>query len=161
MKRMHKLVLLALALVVPMVVSAQTLSQGDPQADLEKLASLLKHGAVTKVKVLHVKDSILTRVSVSKEALHSMPNSTLDFSDQIEQKFGPLLSSVSVKNEDHTPDLRWGVFLYDVQGQEIGSLFVDKFGQYGYVNDQTVSFEAGTFAPNLAKRLHKITGIRD
>ena len=43
--------------------------------------------------------------------------------------------------------------------QEIGSLFVDKFGCYGYLNDQTVSFETGTFARNLAKHPHKITGI--
>jgi len=53
------------------------------------------------------------------------------------------------------------VFFYDAQGQEFGSLFVDKFGQNGYVNDQTVSFETRAFERSLAKRLHKITGIRD
>jgi hypothetical protein len=142
-------------------MSAQTSSQSDPQLDLEKLASLLKQGRVGKVKVLHVHDSTLTRVAVSKEALHSIASSTLDFSDHIAEKFGPLLSDVSVKKESHTPDLRWGVFFYDAQGQEIGLFFVDKFGQHGYVNDQTVCFETGTFARNLAKRLHKITGIRD
>jgi hypothetical protein len=103
----------------------------------------------------------LTRVAVGKEALHSIARSTLDFSDHIAEKFGSLLSDVSVKKESHTPDLRWGVSFYDAQGQEIGSFFVDKFGQHGYVNDQAVSFETGTFARNLAKRLHKITGIRD
>jgi hypothetical protein len=108
MKRMHKLIFLAL--IVPILMSAQTSSQGDPQVDLEKLASLLKEGAVRKVKVLHVHDSTLTRVAVSKEALDSIANSTLDFGDQIAKKFGPLLSGVSVKKEDHTPDLRWGVF---------------------------------------------------
>ena len=128
---------------------------------VEKLASLLKQGAVGKVKVLHVHDSTLTRVAVSKEALHSIANSTLDFSDQIAEKFGSLLSGVSVKKEDHTPDLRWGVFFYDAKGQKVGSLFVDKFGQHGYVNDQTVSFETGASERNLAKCLHKIAGIRD
>jgi hypothetical protein len=102
---------------------------------------------------------MLTRVAVSKDALHSIATSTQDFSDQIAEKFGSLLSGVSVKTDNHTPDLRWGVFFYDPQGQEIGSLFVDKFGQYGYLNGQTVSFEMGTFARSLAKRLHKITGI--
>jgi hypothetical protein len=135
--------------------------RGKQQVDLEELASLLKQGAVGKVKLLHLHDSTSTRVDVSKEALHAIANYTLDFSDQIAEEFGPLLSGVSVKKEDHTPDLRWGVFFYDAQGREIGSLFVDKFGQYGYVNDQTVSFEAGAFEPSLAKRLHKITGIRD
>jgi hypothetical protein len=159
MKRTHKLIFLAL--IFPILMSAQTSSQGDPQVDLEKLALLLKQGAVGKVKVLHVSDSTLTRVAVSRDALHSIADSTLDFSDQIAQKFGPLLSGVSVKKKDHTPDLRWGLFFYDAQGQEIGSFFVDKFGQYGYLNDQTVSFEVGTVARNLAKRLHKFTGIRD
>lgn len=152
---------LIIFVIVPVLMSAQTSSEGDSQVDLEKLASLLKQGSVGKVKVLHVHDSTLTRVAVSKEALHSIATSTLDFSDHIAEKFGSLLSDVSVKKETHTPDLRWGVFVYDAQGQEIGSFFIDKFGQHGYVNDQTVSFETGTFARNLANRLHKITGIRD
>ncbi len=159
MKRMHKLIFLAL--IVPILMSAQTSSQGDPQLDLEKLASLLKQGTVAKVKVLHVHDSMLTRVAVSKEALHSTASSTLDFSDHIAEKFGALFSGVSVTKADHTPDLRWGVFFYDAQGQEVGSFFVDKFGQYGYINDQAVSFKTGTSSSNLAKCLHKITGIRD
>jgi hypothetical protein len=142
-------------------MSAQTSSPGDPQVELGKLAALLKQGAVGKVRVLHVHDSMLTRVAVSKDALRSIATSTQDFSDQIAEKFGSLLSGVSVKTETHTPDLRWGVFFYDPQGQEIGSLFVDQFGQHGYLNDQTVSFQTGTSARNLAKRLHKITGIRN
>lgn len=159
MRRIHKLIFLAL--IVPILMSAQTSSQGDPQVDLEKLAARLKQGAVAKVRVLHVHDSLVTRAAVSKEALHSIATSSQDFSDQIAEKFGSPLSGVSVKTENHTPDLRWGLVFYDPQGQEIGSLFVDKFGQYGYVNDQTVSFQTGIFARNLAKRLHKITGIRD
>ena len=73
---MHKLIFLAL--IVPILMSAQTSSQGDPQVDLQKLASLLKQGAVGKVKVLHVHDSTLTCVDVSKEALHSIATSTLE-----------------------------------------------------------------------------------
>src|SRR5713101_3691560 len=120
MTRIHKLIFLGL--IVPILMSAQTSSQGNVQSDLEKLASVLKKGAVGKVRVLHLHDSTSTQVAVSKEALHSIATSTLDFSDQIAEKFGSLLSGVSVKKEDHTPDLRWGVFFYDAKGQEIGSL---------------------------------------
>jgi len=158
MSQMHRLIFLA---IVPVVMWAQTSSQGNPQLDLEKLASLSKHGSVVKVKVLHLHDSTETRVDVNKESLDSIAGSTLDFSDHIAEKFGTLLSGVLVKKENHTPDLRWGVFFYDAQGKELGSLFVDKFGQHGYLNDQTVSFKTGTLAQNLAKSLHKLTGIRD
>lgn len=71
--------LLTILLIVSVLMSAQTSSQGDPQIDLQKLASLLKQGAVGKIKVLHVHDSTLTRVAVSKEAFafhrkfHSRP----------------------------------------------------------------------------------------
>ena len=159
MRRISKLIFLLL--VAPVLMSAQTSSPSDPQVELEKLAALLKQGAVAKVRVLHVHDSMLTRVAVSKDALRSIATSTQDFSDQIAEKFGALLSGVSVKRETHTPDLRWGVFFYDPQGQEIGSLFVDQLGRYGYLNDQTVSFQRGSSARNLAKRLHKITGIQN
>jgi hypothetical protein len=160
MKRIYKLIF-SFLLVAPVLMSAQTASPGDPQVELEKLAALSKQGAVGKVRVLHVHDSMLTRVAVSKDTLRSIATSTQDLSDQIAEKFGSLLSGVSVKTETHPPDLRWGVFFYDPQGQEIGSLFVDQFGQYGYLNDQTVSFRTGTSSRNLAKRLHKITGIRN
>ena len=159
MRRIHKLIFLAL--IAPILMSAQTSSRSDPQVDLEKLAVLLRQGSIAKVKVLHVHDSMMTRVAVSKEALDSIATSTQDFTDQIAEKFGSLLSGVSVKTESQTPDLRWGVFFYDRQGQKIGSLFIDEFGQYGYLNDQTVSFQTDTPARNLAKRLHKITGIRN
>ena len=155
MKRIHRVIFIW---IVPVLMAAQT-SPRNPQVDLEKLAALLKHGTVGKVTVLHVHDSMLTRVAVSKDALHSIATSSQDFSDEIAEKFDSLLSGVSVKTDNHTPDLRWGVFFYDPQGHEIGSLFVDKFGRYGYLDDQTVSFETNTFPRNLAKRLHKITGI--
>jgi hypothetical protein len=152
---------LIMLLIVPVFMFAQSSSQSSPEADMERLKSLLKEGTVAKVKVLHVPDSTLTRMAVSQEALRSIASSVLDFTDHITEKFNPLLSDVSVKRENHTPDLRWGVVFYDAQDHEIGSVFVDKFGRYGYLNGQTVSFDTGFFAANLAKRLHKITGIND
>jgi hypothetical protein len=153
--------LIVFFLTIPVLMAAQTSSQDKPQLDLEKLESLLKQGAVGRVRVLHLHDSTLTRAAVSKEALHSIASSTLDFDDHIEEKFGTLFSDISVKRENHTSDLRWAIFFYNVQSQEMGSLFIDKFGQHGYLNDQNVYFETGTFARNLARRLHKITDIRD
>jgi len=65
-------------LFLPVLMSAQTSSQGDPQVELEKLAALVKQGAVGKVRVLHVHDSMLTRVAVSKDGLRSIATPAQD-----------------------------------------------------------------------------------
>jgi hypothetical protein len=142
-------------------VSARDAAQNNQPQGMDTIRTLISSRAVSKIRVLHVPDSTLTTVSVSPSTLRSLAHIDKTFSDRIEETFDPVLSGVSAKNVGHKADLRWGVFLYDAQNQEIGSFFVDKFGQYGYVNDQPVSFETGTFARNLAKRLHKITGVRD
>jgi hypothetical protein len=147
--------------IVPLCVFAQSPSQNSAESDLEGLKSLLKEGAVTEVQVLHMHDSTLTRVAVSREALRSMASSDLKFSDHIAEKFSPLFSGVSTKRENHTPDLRWGVLFYDAQHHEIGSVFVDQFGQHGYLKGQTVSFDTAPVRTDIARRLHKITGISD
>lgn len=139
MKRMRKLTFLAL--IIPMLLSAQTLSKVDPQLVYEKLGTLLKQGKVAKVKVLHVSDSTETRVAITKEALRSLVTFNQDFSENIGEKFGSLFSGVSVTNENRMPDCRWGVFFYDAHGQEIGSFIVDRFGMRGYVNDEIVLFK--------------------
>ena len=134
---------------------------GNPQADLESLTSLITQGAIGRVRIIHLKDSIETRVNVTKEALRRLANYNLEFSDHLAEKFAPPLSGVSIKREHHQPDLPWGVFFYDPKDLLIASLFVDMFGQYGYLNDQNVSFQANSATRNLAKDLHGITGIRD
>ena len=153
--------LIFFALIVPMLLSAQTLSKVDGQLAYEKLGTLLKQGTVAKVKVLHVNDSTETRVAITRQALRSLATFNQDFSEHIGEKFGSLFSEVSVKKESQRPDCRWGVFLYDAQGQEVGFFIVDKFGDRGYVNDEIVLFKMSPPASNLAKLLHRITNRED
>jgi hypothetical protein len=159
MKRMKELIFVAF--IFPILLSAQTFPKIDPQFEYEKLATLLNQGTVAKVKVLHVSDSTETRVPINKKDLRSIATSNLDFNDHIAERFGALFSGVSVKKENHIPSLYWEVILYDTRGKEIGSLFIDQFGEHGYVSDVTVSFRARPPASNLAKFLHKITNIKD
>ena len=148
---------LMMLLIIPVCAFAQSPSPNTTQADMERLKSLLDEGTVAKVQVLHMPDSTLTRAAVSQEALRSIASSVVNFKDHLAETFNPLFSGISVKRENHRPDLRWGVLFYDAQDHEIGSVFVDKFGRYGYLNGQTVSFDTGFFNANLATRLHKIT----
>lgn len=142
-------------------VPAQSVRKDDQLRSVDTIRALIKSKTVVKVRIIHAPDSMETFGSVRPSTLRSLANVDKTFSDHIEEKFGPLFSGISAKNVDYTPNLRWGVFFYDAQGRELASLFVDKFGEYGYIDNQTVQFETGTFAPNLARRLHNITGIRD
>ena len=151
---------LILFLFIPVCAFGQSASQNGTEAGMETLKSLLKGSTVAKVQVLHMLDSALTRVAVTPQALRSLASDTKTFDPNLRATFYPMLTGISAKRENHSPDLRWGVLFYDAQGHEMASVFVDKFGRYGYLNGETVSFDAGMLGTNLAKRLHKITGIQ-
>ncbi len=118
---------------------------------LETLESLLRVGAVPKVEILRIPDEVLTRTSVTPEAVHSIAYYSVIFRKDVESTFGPLLSESSFRKSSQQSDLRWGVLFYDNSDQEIGSMFVDKFGESGFVNG-----EAGRFGSNLARRVLQI-----
>jgi hypothetical protein len=136
----------------------QDTAHGNPEANVEALKSLLRAGRVTKVEMLRMPDNVMTRVAVTPQALRSSASYIIIFHSDIDGTFEPLLSGISLKIDEHTPDLRWGVIFYDAQDREVGSIFVDKSGQFGYLNGESVSFNGGLLDTNLAKRLRRITG---
>jgi hypothetical protein len=148
-------------LIAPAATFAQSSSQVSAADEIEKLKSLLKDGTVAEVRVLHLHDSMMTRVDVPRDSILFMASSDVKWRDHISETFAPLFSGMLVKQENHRPDLRWGVLFYDSQNHEIASVYVDKFGGYGYVDGQTVSFRNAGLHDNLAARLHKITDITD
>ena len=125
---------------------------------MDLVSSMLKSGNVVKVRVLRIPDTVTTVVSVTPDALRSEPYYSVTFNEDLSVIFESLLSGIRIKKDDHIPDIRWGLLLFDAKDHEIGSLFVDKFGQHGYLNGENVSFETGFFDANVAKRLHKIIG---
>jgi hypothetical protein len=139
-----------LVLLVPLSVHGQNAAQDSMQA----LSSLLKAGTVRRVEVLRLPDEVMTRTNVTPEALRSIASYKVIFNEGFESTFGSLLSETSFTTSTQRSDLRWGVLFYDASGQEVGSLFVDKFGEKGYLNKQAV-----LFGSNLARRLRQI--IRD
>jgi len=125
--------------------------QNAAQDSTETPKSLLKAGAIKRVEILRLPDEVMTRTSVTPEALRSIATYKVVFNRGFESTFGSLLSETLFKRSSQNSDLRWGVLFYDNSGQEIGSIFVDKFGQNGFVNKETVRFTS-----NLAKRLHQV-----
>ncbi len=145
-----------------MLVPFGLFAQGNPgeSTQVKTPNALIESGAVARVLIFHVPDSTMTRVALTPKALLSIAGSGYEITADIKERLKPVFSGVSFQKKEHTPDLRWGVLFYDVNNREIGEVFVDKFGQYGYVNREAGSFEADRPGFNIAKELHKLTGDR-
>lgn len=146
-----------LAAVILLAASAGTqagVAQINQANSLQNLKTMIRAGSITKVQVLHLPDDVLTPVSVTPKSLRFTAYYTICFNRDIAGTFEPLLSGLSTKPENHIPDLRWGVLFYDAENHEVGSIFVDGFGHYGYLDDRTVSFHSGNLEKNLSQRLH-------
>lgn len=133
--------------LLPTCVYGQTARPGS----MEMLQSLLKSGVIAKIEILRMPDEVMTRTSVTPTFLRSDASYTVTFKNELERTFGPLLSEMTPKRSSKNSDLRWGILFYNGSGQEIDSVFVDKFGEKGYMNGETVEFGS-----NLAKRLRQI-----
>ena len=148
-----------LAAVILMAVAATDqpgVGQKNHANSIEQLNTLIKTGSISRVELLRLPDYIDTRVSVSPKALRAIAYYKVSFNRDIGYTFEPLLSGLSAEPENHTPDLRWGVLFYDSRNDEVGSIFVDRFGNHGYLNGKTVSFHTGILNASLAQRLHAI-----
>jgi hypothetical protein len=137
----------AVALFVPTYMCGQNAAQNS----MAELKSLLKAGAITRVEILRIPDDVTTRTSVTPEALRSIASYKVIFCEGFEPTFSALLSETSLKRSSQRSDLRWGILFYDASGREICSMFVDRFGENGYLKEEPV-----VFGSNLAKRLRQI-----
>jgi hypothetical protein len=147
-------------LLVPVGLLAQRSPGESNNSQVKTPNALIESGAVSRVLIFHVADSVSTRGSLSPQGLMSIAGSAFEITTDIKERFRPVFSGVSFQNEKCTPDLRWGILFYDVRNREIGEVFVDQFGHYGYVNGEVGSFAGDHPGFNIAKELHTLTGDR-
>lgn len=148
-------------LLTIMLVSSGLFAQGNPRKSSDNQVTtkaLIESGAVARVLIFHVPDSTMTRVALTPQALLSMAGSGYEITTDIKERLKPVFAGMTFQKENRIPDLRWGLLFYDVNNREIGSVFVDKFGRYGYVNKVAGLFQSDHPGSNLAKELHKLTG---
>jgi hypothetical protein len=145
-----------------LLVQSSLLAQGSfrENSDIQVRApmALIDNVAVARVVILHLPDSTMTRVALTPQAFLSIADSRFEMTSDIKERLGPAFSGMSIQIEKQIPDLRWGLLFYDMNNREIGSIFVDKFGQYGYMNQEPGSFKPDHLGSNLVKELHRITG---
>jgi hypothetical protein len=147
-------------ILVPVGLLARSSHRESGNNEVNHPNALIENDAVTRVLIFHVPDSTMTRVALTPQALLSMAGSGFEITGDVRERLRPVFAGVSFQKEKHTPDLRWCVLFYDVNNHEIGEVFVDKFGQYGYVNREAGSFAGSHPGFNIAKELHKLTGDR-
>jgi len=136
-------------------LSGHCFSQDNQENTLDGLRALLKSRSIAKVQLLRIPDDVMTSSTVTPETLRVGAIYSVIYTQEITLTFDPLLSGLTSKNESHPSDLRWGVLFFDVSGREVGSLFTDRYGQFGYFDGESVSFGSKS-GGNLAKRLHSI-----
>ena len=146
--------LIRILAVFLLISSLSSYGQREAQTNIEFLRSQVQRGNVTKVEILRIPDDVMTRTTVTQDWMRKGSYYTVTFTQDIGTIFSPLLSDSSTKNNSQQSNLRWGVLFFDSNGREIGSIFVDHFGEKGYVDGQAVAFGL-----NLAKPLPHI--IRD
>jgi hypothetical protein len=144
--RMFELTMLFLALLC---VSDSSYAQNNA----EMLKSLLNTGKIAKVKVLRIADEVMTRIPITPERLRSKAEYEVVFKYAFESSFGSFLSEISAEESSRPADVRWGVLFYDASDKEVGSVFVDGFGDSGYLNGTECRFKAG-----LPTHLRRIIG---
>ena len=131
-------------------VSIHAYGQDAGQSKMQNIRALLKAGTIKKVEILRVPDSVATRTSLTPELLRSSAHYKVTLSYGFESSLDSLFAETSVQGSSRTSDLRWGVLFYDASGQQLASIFVDHFGETGYINKEAVRF-----SPNLGKRLRR------
>lgn len=154
---MHMKFWLLMIILVPFDLFAQS-NLRENRDNQMSMNALIENGAVTRVLIFHVSDSISTRVPVTPQALLSMAGSSYEITTDIKKRLDPVFAGVKFQKRNRVPDLRWGLLFYGADNHEIGEIFIDQFGHSGYVNKVAGEFQSDHPNSNLVKELHRLTG---
>jgi hypothetical protein len=141
---------MVLALVsIPLTSSAQTNSTKTVEGSLGAISKALSANMVGKIEILRMPFNIETRSAVTPEGLERMFYSKIVIRDialmPYHGKFAQALDSTTVLPASYSGDLRIGVIFYSQTGDRIGSLYFDRWGRHGAVNDSPVEFRGDLF----------------
>jgi hypothetical protein len=94
--------------------------------------------------VIQYSPDALTRAAITPERLEKLYDYKLTIKDARRSSylsgFKQVLQNTKIEKSDIGSDSRWGVILFDLKGQRIASIYLDGFGERGYVNSTPVTF---------------------
>lgn len=121
----------------------------DPKLVLGVIAMALEKNQIGRVEILQIPSRILTRAQIGSAALENEYHNKLIIRDigstRYRKKLADSLYTVSAQVRADTADLRWGVIFYSRNETRLGAVFFDRSGQYGAVNNISVSFKGDFF----------------
>jgi hypothetical protein len=112
------------------------------------LKKVQETGNVHKIEIIHYPVYILTRISVSPEWLEEDYHYKLTLRDEGIRLYLPGLAQalqdtrIVKGNPEDGRDVRWGILLFDSENRRIASIYMERFGDRGYVDAIPVNFSA-------------------
>lgn len=126
--------------------SSDARDRNDVQSRLRSIASALTHNEVKQLEIVEMSPEILTRSRVTPEMLERDYSTKIIIRDVASRKrLSTVFGSLSAQKRTEKADLRWGLIFYNSDDKRIGSVYFDKFGHYGTLDDSPVSFQGGFF----------------
>ncbi len=150
------------ALTCVILVSARpSIAQHDAsRAVIEATVRSLEAGEVGTMDTLRIPDDVLFRVNVNPERLESWWRYRFTSRDlgPRTQELAVALKTASIQPSStklESLDVRWGIIFYSKtpEGNRILSLYFDRAGRQGAINNVPASF-GPDFFPRLKKALH-------
>lgn len=112
---------------------------------------------IAKAIIFHVSESPEITTKLTMEEVLDRSETTRQIMSNVLGYLNPFFEGVVHDQvRYHVPDLRWGMICFDRQNRGISSIFVDKDGEYGYVNKQLVRFRITDDGPSVAQRFQDI-----
>ena len=124
-------------------------SNSDIQSRVNLLIQKIGNRTVSKIEVIQIPSSVLTRTRITPIMLEKQFNTKLIIrdirGDAHEEGLIGAVKSISAQPQSEMMDIRWGISFYDIEEKLILSIYFDKSGKYGAVGDTAVNFNGRLF----------------
>ena len=113
------------------------------------ISAAVSHGEVGRVEILHVSPALDTLTRITPAALERVYETKLVIRNLAEtslrDKLIRAINQTSAEPRSPAADLRWGIIFYSAQDLRLGSIYFERSGRSGAVNDQGASFKGDLF----------------
>ena len=126
-------------------------SHGESNPELKHISEELRNGHITKIVIHAINPKVESPVTMSPETLLHHNDFSVDiYKPDFRDALADELDLIATTNSPRGGDVRWGCMFYDNNGREAGAIFIDRFGERGYINGQGTSFSTNSIHTNLA-----------